>query len=66
MNGDEVIAWRVFRTGAQSLVRDVAGRYYVTLRNRTNDTRVQIPEEKVGAWRRALTPTGHLEDAAKP
>jgi len=57
-----VLAWRVFRTGRQSLERDDDGRHYVHLVNRTNDTRVEIPEQKVEEWRRRLTPTGKVQD----
>jgi hypothetical protein len=49
-----VVRDKVFRTGRQRLIVDRAGRWYVTLQNRTNDTWIEIPEDKVDAWREAL------------
>ena len=51
---------RVFRTGKQFLWREGDGedaRWFVRLVNRTNDTTVEIPFDRVQAWVVALAPT---------
>ncbi len=40
----EVLIRRVYRTGVQTVERE-DGRYFVTLKNRTNDTRHEVPIE---------------------
>lgn len=40
----EVLIRRVYRTGVQTVERE-GDRYFLTLRNRTNDTRHDVPIE---------------------
>jgi hypothetical protein len=52
------LASKTFRIGTQTLwYQDVSGSrfYYVSIRNRTYNATVMIPEERIDAWVEALT-----------
>ena len=57
------LASKVFRTGKQTLYKveflggevAIASFYAVRLENRTNDTLIRIPDEKVDTWAALLT-----------
>ena len=50
----EVLIRRVYRTGVQTVERE-DGRYFLTLKNRTNDTCYEVSIETARRYYRALS-----------
>lgn len=53
MAASEVLIRRIYRTGVQTVERE-GGRYFLTLKNRTNDTRIEVPIETARRYYAAM------------
>lgn len=50
----ELVARKVFRIGVQSLWFDGVDRYYVSIRNRSYSSLIEIPWSKALIWKEVL------------